>query len=227
MPELPGRSKYEIELTRIMARLLSAYAGRLLELLGDPPNLANLPPDFWQNESEVMVAALRPFLEQVYLDSARAMMGSTVSAIDWALVNQAAVDWASTYTFNLIQGLFQTDIGALQRALAAYYQAPTTMGELTARILQIIASPIRAEMIAVTEVTRAAAEGERAIAAGLAKQGIVMTPIWKTNNDELVCPICAPRNQQEITDDIYPPAHPRCRCWVSYELPKKPKKPKP
>ena len=227
MPELPGRSKYERDLTRLMARLLSAYAGRLLELLGDPPNLNNLPPDFWQNESEIMVAALRPFLEQVYLDAARAMMGTTVSAVDWALVNQAAVDWASSYTFNLIQGLFQTDIAALQRALAAYFQAPTTMGELTARILQIVASPVRAEMIAVTEVTRAASEGEQAIAAGLAKQGINMIPYWNTNRDELVCPVCEPRNDQEITGGMFPPAHPRCRCWVNYVLPKKPKKPKP
>jgi SPP1 gp7 family putative phage head morphogenesis protein len=48
---------------------------------------------------------------------------------------------------------------------------------------------------------------------------------WNTANDELVCPICGERNQQE-----YPlselatmmPAHPNCRCWatpiVSVEL---------
>ena len=39
-----------------------------------------------------------------------------------------------------------------------------------------------------------------------------------TANDERVCPICSPRDNQVITDGIYPPAHPRCRCVVGYEL---------
>jgi len=94
------------------------------------------------------------------------------------------------------------------------------MEQLTAQILELIGSPIRAEMIAVTEVTRAASEGEQAVARELARQGIIMTPFWNTNRDELVCPICEPRNNQEITDGMFPPAHPRCRCWVNYELPK-------
>jgi hypothetical protein len=84
----------------------------------------------------------------------------------------------------------------------------------------VLASPIRAEMIAVTEVTRAASQGEQAIARELARAGIVMTPIWNTNQDDIVCPLCGPKNGKEIEDGQFPPRHPRCRCWVSYELPK-------
>ena len=220
MPELPGRDGFEAQLAKVMARLLSAYGGRLLELLGDPPNINNLTPEFWQNESEVMISALRPLLEKMYLEAAKEVMIASPSAVDWALVNQAAVDWAAGYAFDLIKGINNTTMQALQRVLASYFEKPTTMGQLTARILELIGSPIRAEMIAVTEVTRATSEGEQAIARELARQGIIMTPFWNTNRDELVCPICEPRNNQEITDGMFPPAHPRCRCWVNYELPK-------
>jgi hypothetical protein len=80
--------------------------------------------------------------------------------------------------------------------------------------------PVRAEMISVTEITRAASQGEQQVAKELADAGINMIPIWQTNEDEIVCEICMPRNEQEITDNFYPPAHPRCRCWVNYKLPK-------
>jgi hypothetical protein len=46
-----------------------------------------------------------------------------------------------------------------------------------------------------------------------------MVPIWQTSNDERVCPICGPKHGKEITDGKFPPAHPRCRCWVTYEFP--------
>jgi hypothetical protein len=44
----------------------------------------------------------------------------------------------------------------------------------------------------------------------LEEQGIKMVPIWNTREDEIVCPICGPRNGLEITDDEYPPIHPNC-----------------
>jgi len=221
MPDIPNRDELERQLTRIMARLLSAYGGRLLEKLGDPPNINNLSPEFWENESQIMLEALRPFLENVYLDAAKTLMAATPSAVDWALVNEAAVKWASGYAFDLIKGINSTTVQTLQSTLAAYFQHPTTIGQLEARILEMVASPIRAEMIAVTEITRAASEGEQEIARGLAQQGIEMTPIWQTNNDDIVCPECGPRHDQEITDGEYPPLHPRCRCWVNHQLPKR------
>jgi len=79
----------------------------------------------------------------------------------------------------------------------------------------------RAEIIAITETTRAAVEGERGVIAELEQHGIRMYPVWMTRNDELVCPICAPRNGKPIqpgneTNGEYPPAHPRCRCGVGW-----------
>jgi SPP1 gp7 family putative phage head morphogenesis protein len=93
------------------------------------------------------------------------------------------------------------------------------MGDLRGRLGRIY-SPVRAEMIAVTEVTRAAAEGERATVREIEKEGIRMVEVWQTNNDSLVCPICGPRHGKKVGDgwskNDGPPAHPRCRCWLTH-----------
>ena len=75
---------------------------------------------------------------------------------------------------------------------------------------------IRAEMIAITEATRAFSEGN--IQEWLAS-GVVDGIKWMTAEDELVCPICEPLDGKEgsLTDGIEglkPPAHVRCRCWL-------------
>jgi len=139
--------------------------------------------------------------------------------VDWGLRKQAAVDWARQYTFNLVRGINNTDRKYLQSAVSSYFEQGQTRQELEDRIGRIY-SPNRASMIAVTEVTRAASEGERAIAKELESQGIRMIPIWQTNNDELVCPLCGPKHGQEIKDGIYPPLHVNCRCFTNHELPK-------
>ena len=88
-----------------------------------------------------------------------------------------------------------------------------------------IFGPKRAEGIAVTEITRAAAEGARATARELKIEGIEMVEVWQTNNDAIVqeCPICWPRHGKKEgsnwTRDQGPPGHIRCRCWLSHELP--------
>ena len=217
MAEIPNRDELEAQLARKLGKLSRAQMGRLLELLGDPPRVENVPPTFWDEAGKEMVAALSPFLEKVYLEQARRMLDDLPIGVDWALVNKRAVEWASRYTFDLVRGINDTTRDALQANVARYFEQGLTIGDLEDSIAGLF-GPVRAEMISVTEITRASTEGERAIAAELAEQGIVMRPVWNTSNDELVCPICEPRNQETIEGDDYPPAHPRCRCSTSHEL---------
>lgn len=209
MPDLTGRSSREAEYRRALTKLLESYGGRLLELLGDPPNFSNIPPEFWESEAAEMVRVLAPFGERVYLDAARQLINEVPVGVDWALVNERAIEWASRYTFELVRGINDTNRNLLQRAISAYFDQGQTIGQLEQRIMGAF-GPVRAEMIAVTEITRAASEGEQQIAKELAQQGIRMVPVWQTNNDELVCPVCGPRHGKEITDGQFPPAHPRC-----------------
>lgn len=228
MSDIENRDELERRLARKLGKLNRVQLGRLLEYLGDPPLIANVPASFWDEAGMELAQALAPFLEEVYIEQSLELMNSQPIGIDPALINWNAVNWATDYTFDLVKGIDETSRQTLQRVVGDYYEKGQTMGaafdELAkaesyntlTRRLERTWSPARAEMIAVTEITRAATEGERMIARELNKEGVQMIPIWHTNNDALVCSICAPRNGQEIKDDLYPPAHPRCRCWIGY-----------
>jgi len=222
MPDIPDRDEQEAAYARLLAKLLKAYGGRLIEKLGDPPDLGNLDQSFWDEEAKELVRGLSPFGEKVFLDAALRLLETTPLGVDWGLVNEQAVEWASRYTYDLVRGINQTTRTTLQRAMTDYFNLGQTREDLESRIRGLF-GPVRAEMIAVTEVTRAASEGEQALARELKEQGIEMTPVWQTNADELVCTLCGPKHDKPITDNNFPPEHPRCRCWIVYELPEVPR----
>lgn len=224
MPSVPNRSELERKYGKVMAGILRRQMGELLELMGDPPDLSKVPPDFWARHGKEAEAKLRPFGEKVYLEAAERMLAEVPVGVDWALVNEAAMTWADEYTYNLVTGINSTSQRVLQRSVSQYFQEAMTQGELRKRLSGTF-GPVRAEMIARTEVTRAAVEGERATVKEaddiLSQHGVApMVPFWQTRNDEIVCPICGPKHNKEIKDDEYPPAHPRCRCWITYKIPK-------
>lgn len=138
----------------------------------------------------------------------------------WELANNAAADWALSYGYELVRGLLATTRDRLQREIAEYIRNSETIGQLMRRIAAGgVFGEDRAMMIAVTEVTRAFAEGN--LAAWRAS-GVIERRRWNSNNDELVCPVCGPLNGQVVGLDepfgdgvAAPPAHPRCRCWTT------------
>lgn len=147
----------------------------------------------------------------------------TSKALDmgmWDVANNAAAQWAMSYGYDLVHGLLTTTRSWLQAQVAEYIRNSETIGQLIARIRQGSGfDEGRARMIAVTEVTRAFAEGNRA---AWRASGVIEKRRWNTNNDELVCPVCGPLAGQvvgldeEFGDGIDgPPAHPRCRCWIT------------
>jgi hypothetical protein len=222
MADLTNRDELERKLARELGKLQRAQLMRLLEHLGDPPKIENVPAAFWDEVGRELAAVVRPLLQNIYLDQAQSLMGSQPIGVDWALVNERASTWARQYTFDLVRGINQTTRQALQAAVSGFFEEGLTIGDLEDRISGLF-GPVRAEMIAVTEVTRAAVEGERSLAAELFNQGIQMIEVWQTSNDELVCPICAPKDGKAEGDgwskNDGPPAHPRCRCWTNHELP--------
>lgn len=137
----------------------------------------------------------------------------------WELANNAAAEWALSYGYELVRGLLSTTRKRLQTEIAEYVLNSETIGQLTRRLTAgDVFGESRARMIAVTEVTRAYAEGNRA---AWKASGVIEGREWRTNADELVCPVCGPlAGQVAGLDDTFeggiagPPAHPRCRCWV-------------
>ena len=231
MSDVLNRSQLERKYGKLIAGILRRQMGELLELMGDPPDLSKVPHDFWTRHGKEMEAKLRPFGEKVYLEGAERMLEELTIGVDYTLVNEAAMHWANQYTFELVTKINETSIRGLQQAISGYFVEAQTQAELAAQLQGFkdrtgrLFGPVRAEMIARTEVTRAAVEGERATVREadkeLTKHGIEpMIPVWQTRNDSVVCPICGPKHNKEIKDGEYPPAHPRCRCWITYKLPK-------
>lgn len=222
MPDIPNRDELERRLARMLGRANRTWLAKLLEYLGDPPSLDNVPADFWDKSGKELAQTLLPFSERVYLDAAERMLASVPIGVNWDLINTAASEWARGYTYDLIRGINETSRRAVQQAISAYFEQGLTIGDLRERLGRIY-SPVRAEMIATTEVTRAASMGEQALAQEIANQGIQMTAVWQTNNDEMVCPICGPLHERPESEwrnahPDGPPAHPRCRCWLNHEF---------
>lgn len=142
--------------------------------------------------------------------------------LDWAIVNRSAVDWAQNYTFDLVRGITETTQRRLQETLSAWLESGEAFPALQVEMEKLFDNPQRAELIAVTEGTRAVSEGNAQTwnAAG------VWGSEWRTAEDELVCPICGGLNRQRrpsgenftvtvqgrVTSIPRPPAHPGCRC---------------
>lgn len=204
----------ERKLMRLLRARFDGELDAVMAELGDPPDLNRLTSAFWETQAGLMLADLRPEIETLALIAGQRLIETGIG-VDWMLVAERAAAWAERYAYELVRGINERTRAVLQRQVAQYFREPTEIGALR-RQLEPIFGPVRAEMIAVTEVTRAASEGERLTVAEAQAQGMRLTPIWHTNRDELVCSICAPRDGKPILDGQYPPAHPRCRCWHTH-----------
>ena len=219
-----NRDELERRLARVLSKGLRTEMDKLLDLLGDPPDLSKVPYAYWQSGWKDIQRDVEPILVDTFISQAESLMNSVGIGSDWAHFNEIAADWGRAYSYNLVTGMEGTTRSALEKLLQknvpGYFEEGLTSKEL-ARRLEPQFGVVRSEMIAVTETTRAAVEGERAYVQELVKEtGREMIPIWLTANDDRVCVICGPKNEKPITDGQFPPAHPRCRCGVAWEWPK-------
>ena len=221
MPDVIQRDELERKLGRELGKLQQDQMARLLEYMGDPPRLERVPSEFWNTIGEELLGVLRPFLSKLYLDQAAEFLGSQSIGVDWGLVNTSAIDFVNSYTFDLVKNITQTTQQGLQQAMSAYFQNGQTIGELEASISGYF-GPVRASSISVTEITRAAAQGEQGIVDQITRDNPSLQPvaIWSTSNDSLTCPLCGPLNGKKQGDGWteLPPRHPRCRCWVNHRF---------
>lgn len=173
-----------------------------------------LPPDFWTNEKALLARIVRPHLERLAVAGAleaEKRLAQFSIGFDNALVHADALAWAQQHTDDLLAQLGTTSERVVGQALAGYIETPgATIGDLQTQLKQLLdTNDSRAWTIAVTETTRAYAQGN-AIAyqrAGVPRllynnpahpncrctTGIRRLPngdlvaVWYTNRDELVC----------------------------------------
>jgi hypothetical protein len=175
-------------------------------------------PDYDQMFDELR-AAIQPEVAAMMSSEGLRVSSETGVVFDPALINTEALRWARQYSGDLVRGINDTTRGVVREATATFIETPgMTVGDLR-RLLEPAFSAARSEMIAVTETTRAFSEAVNVTQRQLNRTGLQMQRQWHTANDDIVCQICGPLNEQpeSVWRDKFPngpPAHPRCRCGV-------------
>lgn len=171
-----------------------------------------LDETFWTGEREKLFSVLFPLVQDAALTGAENAITELGVGVDWQLVNKAVKKWASLYSGELVKGITETSQSLLQKKLADWIESGKPLSDLI-KDIEPMFNASRAEAIAVTEVTKAFAEGN---VASWKASDVVDGKRWMTAQDELVCEICAPLAGTESSlDEDAPPAHVRCRCWIS------------
>lgn len=174
--------------------------------------MAAVPKEFWDAEAEQMAQALLPLVNGAAENGATNGVDQLGVDVDMTLVNTDVTAWARTYTYDLVKGITDTSAAFLEEAIDTWIASGQPLPALIDALTSAF-GPVRAEMIAETEVTRAFAAGNQLV---WQASGVVDGMRWMTVNDELVCEICGPLDGTELpldSSDI-PPAHPRCRCYT-------------
>lgn len=211
-----NRKELERKLARVLSKDLQAELKKLLDYLGDPPDMSRVPREYWRNGWKSIAKHVEPVLVEYFVQVAIEVMEASQIGIDIAVVNSDAIEWALNNSEIWLQQTFNRTYEGVGKLIGQSYQEGWTYKELV-KALERFYSPVRAEMIAVTEMTRAATMAELKAEDRLFEMtGKRRVPLWLTANDEKMCDYCAPRDRQPILDGEYPPAHPRCRCRLAF-----------
>lgn len=198
--------------SRSVEAILEGDDGKLLQVL--------------QQLREGLNTALTPEVTRIaYEEVLRQALGVGVY-FDPAAINQAALSWASSYTYGLVSRLTDTTRDLLQEAITRFVATPGMTREQLEALLAPAFGDVRASMIAVTEVTRAYSAATSLYQKLLAEWGLQTRRVWHTRHDERVCPICGPlegKSEDAWSDDLQggPPAHVNCRCWTTLTVRRK------
>lgn len=181
----------------------------------DRNNPALPESSFWQRWGSFFMTFLVPILGSMAMDSAAMEAELFEIDLDMAFIESQASNWASSYAFSLVTDINEVTRVGLQNALDRYF-IDKDFADYLASIEKML-SPVRSEMIAVTEVTRGYSRGLAIYKEQLERQGVYTDTVWHTEGDGAVCVICRPNDGKLKVADGWTvpetPAHPRCRCW--------------
>jgi len=175
---------------------------------------------------EVLKKSLYSFLFDATVDGIALFGEDSNLTLDYTLTNAEAALVAKDMASKLFEEIDATTEAATRKAISAFVETPgMTIGDVMGMLpLTEQRAEQRAQLISVTEITRAYAEGNKLAGLEMKKQfpGVRVIKIWYTNNDDLVCGICGPVHREEVElEETFenglenPPAHPGCRCWTT------------
>lgn len=191
------------------------YAAQARRVIG---KLKRQQPIDWKAERAAVVTAIRPVLIDVVTVAAEdALAAAGAPAVDWALINQAALAVAEQRAAAFAAESVATTKSQVARLVAAGIRERLPQKLLLSQVAQTLGR--RAAYDAVTEITRVYALGNQR---AWQRSKVVKAMGWQTARDDRVCPVCGPRHGSRLdldsAPDALPPAHGKCRCWLVPEV---------
>lgn len=219
--EISDRDKRDREATALLLLLLLRHQEELKRLLGNPPDVANVPDEFWNRVRTETEQTLNPILLLVFIASAAAHDASGPEQADAAFREGSA--WAASQARDVAEAYTQTSRDLLGKDSADWQarQAQSeqiSAGEIDERTAAIFGT-VRATRLASDAVTAAQTRGgEWAVSE---YSSLSDNDTWHTIGDDRVCPVCEPLDGQirSVWSTMFPdgpPAHPLCRCAINY-----------
>lgn len=227
-----SRSDWEVEISRSIVQKGRGWINSILTGLGDPPDEGNLPAGIWGEMERELTALLMAGLEAAFQDAALDAVLAAGFEVDWSMVNEAAADFARANAYTASRYCTETTHKIVGDLVKRFYKEGWNLAKLEKELIAAGFPPVRANMIAITEVTKASSEAAR-FAARLGMQAgstQVLVAEWQTMVDERVCPICGGLHGLQVMDgqpfihpktgQAYdmPPAHVACRCGIGYTV---------
>jgi SPP1 gp7 family putative phage head morphogenesis protein len=181
--------------------------------MADPRQLS-----YWDDEAALLWDALDELLIVAIMEGVEGGIDLLPPAlrvlVDFDYVNDHVINFARAYRFDWIRKINDTTRTQIGQLISDWLQSGDPLSVLESQMSPIFGK-VRAEMIASTEVTRVYAVANQI---AWESTGVVESVRWNTAEDELVCPVCGPLADSTIgigDIDAFPPAHPRCRCWIT------------
>lgn len=139
----------------------------------------------------------------------------------FSAMHEWAYEQAKKLALDLVKGINQTTADYLRDAIAKWIDSGEHLSALIRELRNSgMFGPVRAQLIAETETTRAFNLGNMEAF----RQGGAAGKRWYTARDDLVCEECASLHGKEVELEsdfagisgahAHPPAHPRCRCVI-------------
>src|SRR5579859_5225604 len=156
-------SPYETYFYGALHALLVSEAARLAHAIWRHDAAAVDDPAFWAAHESALLTVLEHSLTDVArfgVIAGRQALGNPQVAVNWNLVNEDAVNWASENAARLVTEISETTRAGLRQAVADWTATGAPLSTLAEHIQAAgVFAPSRARLIAQTEATNAYAQG--------------------------------------------------------------------
>lgn len=151
------RGEVEGKMARELRKFLNEQLDRVMERAAIDPNVSE-NDSFWSAEADRMRQAYMAQIARALNDLATMAVEDVTAragrGADWTTVNADALEWAREHAGDLIANVTETTRNQVRQAVAAWIETGQELDALTAALAPTF-GPVRADMIATTEVTSA------------------------------------------------------------------------